>query len=357
MASGTLEVIAELAIAQANEGHRVHVAHSCRPETPADGFLDQRFPSPISRSVLPMASAVSVLSDLRACLALRRLVRQFSPNVLHLHSSKAGAVGRIALLFFRGSPKVFYSPHGFSFLRRDVSSSVRLVFRMAEFALSRMNGFIVACSPSEAAIAKRVLRIDRVFLVENAVAMAALPVASHGVRERPVVVSSGRLCYQKAPWRFFALARELSSHGADFVWIGDGPTDYPGIESRPIPENVRITGWVPRESLVRILAESDVYALLSLWEGMPLVLIEAQAIGLPAVVSDSIGSKDVIVDGETGFVCETPEVWTRRVSELLESRQLRLQQGLAARSRAREKYDVPRMHRDMMSVYTSNGFT
>jgi glycosyltransferase involved in cell wall biosynthesis len=178
-----------------------------------------------------------------------------------------------------------------------------------------------------------------------------LPLAAHGSRERLVVVASGRLCYQKAPWRFFELACKLEQTGVEFVWIGDGATDSGTLGRPEVPPNVRITGWLPRESVVQLLAESDIYVLLSLWEGMPLVLIEAQAIGLPAVVSDCVGSRDVVVDGETGFICNTQELWCRRVADLLADRALRVRLGLAASVRARERYDTRRMHRDMKAVY------
>lgn len=353
MASGTMEVIADLSGAQSRDGHSVYVAHTVRPETPSEEFLDRRFDRAVVRTRLLPLSMSSPIGTFRAFLELRRIIRTWRPDILHLHSSKAGALGRVVCLSLREAPRVFYSPHGFSFLRQDVAPWVRWFFLAAERLLSRMCGTIVACSGSELQVARQARLSRRMALVENSIAVEGLPVADHVRKVRPVVVSSGRLCYQKAPWRFFSLARSLEHLDADFIWIGDGQADFRG-QYEPLPGNVRVTGWIARDEVIRILSESDVYVLLSLWEGMPLVLIEAQAIGLPAVVTDSVGSRDVVLDGETGYICTSEDEWIRRVTSLISDEILRARLGSAAASRARDRYNVPRMYRDIMRVYVQD---
>ena len=93
----------------------------------------------------------------------------------------------------------------------------------------------------------------------------------------------------------------------------------------------------------------------SLWEGMPLALIEAQASGLPAVVSDVVGNRDVVINGETGFVCKSDEELLQKTRLLIEDADLRRHMGRAARAMASVRFSVDRMHREMMAVYESAG--
>src|SRR5438445_723782 len=124
MAAGVMQVLAQLARAQAEAGATVHVVHSLRVDTPPDVALTALLPAPISREIVPMVTTPSLVADARGLLALARAIRRYQPDVVHLHSSKAGALGRV-LCKILGVSRVFYSPHGFSFLREDVSALKR----------------------------------------------------------------------------------------------------------------------------------------------------------------------------------------------------------------------------------------
>ena len=103
-----------------------------------------------------------------------------------------------------------------------------------------------------------------------------------------------------------------------------------------------------------LLAQADIFVLPSLWEGMPLALIEAQAAGLPAVVSDVVGNRDVVIHGETGFVCKTDAELLQKTRLLIEDADLRRRMGQAAREMAAKRFSVERMHSEMMMVYKNS---
>ena len=84
---------------------------------------------------------------------------------------------------------------------------------------------------------------------------------------------------------------------------------------------------------------------------MPLSLIEAQVAGLPAVVSDVVGCRDVVKDGVTGFVCRSDDELAVRLKQLIDDPALRHKMGRAAREIGLERFSIARMHREMMSVY------
>jgi hypothetical protein len=115
---------------QVAAGHTVVLAHSIRHDTPAD--LDERFAFLAKRVLVPMVTEVSVFKDAFSVWRLAALLRQEQPDVVHLHSSKAGVLGRVAAWLagrrLRKNTHVFYSPHGFAFFKaRRVGCKAKVV--------------------------------------------------------------------------------------------------------------------------------------------------------------------------------------------------------------------------------------
>lgn len=351
LGAGVVHSISQLARIQANDGFDVALIHSCRPETPSPDELDRLFPSPIRRIYIPMVTRVSPLKDLRDAIALARLFKQLRPDIIHLHSSKAGVLGRIAALFAGYGRRTFYSPRGFAFLREDVSSNKRLLYLIFERLAALLRGTLVACSGSEAQLAQDRVGHRHVVLVENSAEFEHIKEAKGSATSRARVVTSGRLCYQKAPWRFRDLANGLNDLSADFIWIGGGELEHFLSIRDGDSVSLTSTGWLNRAEVLAELSQSDIFVMTSLWEGMPLSLIEAQAAGLPAVVPDVVGCRDIVRHGETGFVCTSDNELALRLRDLIENRELRQTMGRAARKMAKERFSVERMHKEMIKVY------
>ncbi len=351
LGGGVVNSIAQLVQAQSADGMSVTVAHSIRSETPKEEDLQKLFPAPAKRIVLPMVTSVSPLNDFRGLIAIIRLIKLLQPDIVHLHSSKAGVLGRIASWLMNLESRTFYSPRGFSFLRLDVTNVTRQMYIASEKIASLFGGTLIACSASEAQCAIDYLAGKKVVLVENCVDTAAVLTAQPLQTDRVRVVTSGRICYQKAPWRFRQLATSCDSPNVDFVWIGDGELLQHLQVSGLMPVNLMVTGWMHRSQVFEEIARSDIFLLSSLWEGMPLSLIEAQVAGLPAVVSDVVGCRDVVKDGVTGFVCRSDDELAARLKQLIDDPALRHKMGRAAREIGLERFSIARMHREMMSVY------
>ncbi len=330
------------------------VLHSVRPDTPVD-LLPGLYPPPIDRRVMPMVTAINPAADMKALWQIRALLKSENPDVIHLHSSKAGVLGRLAALLTGKRDQVFYSPRGFAFLREDVSPGKQKLFLNLERVASKLGGTVIGCSGTEADLARAEVGHARTCLVENSVDLSVVPVATGSTDGRVRVVTSGRICYQKAPWRFRDMAVGCVDLPADFIWLGDGDLRADLLVNGAFPEDMRIAGWLPRAGVYAELAKADIFVLPSLWEGMPLALIEAQAAGLPAVVSDVVGNRDVVIDGETGFVCKTDADLLQKTRWLIEDADLRWRMGQAAREVAAVRFSVGRMHREMMAVYKGIG--
>lgn len=348
LAAGVGHYLVLVANAQTKMGHEVIIAHSVRPDTPVE-HLDQMYDSAIRRVVIPMVTKPSPVADTKAIIGLMGLLQTVRPDVVHLHSSKAGVLGRLASKVAFAKTKVFYSPHGFAFLRQDVSRLKQRIFLMFEQVGSWLGGTLVACSATEADLAKKIVGCRSVVLVENATNLTEIP-AWQGRRDEVVrVLNSGRISYQKNPSCFQQVAAGCRDLPVSFTWMGEG-----GLASTLISDgSIEVAGWQPREVLMERLAQADIFLMPSLWEGMPLALIEAQAVGLPAVVSDVVGCRDAVIDGETGFVCKTTDELIAKTRLLIENPGLRRKLGNNAASCAKSRFDVMRLNRELIELYQS----
>ncbi|MFM0513861.1 glycosyltransferase [Paraburkholderia sp. RL17-373-BIF-A] len=351
LGGGVLHCVALLANRQAAAGDQVVVLHSMRQDTPPTAKLDQLFDPRVHRQVVDMHTSIGahdIVSVFRLLIALFRE----RPDIVHLHSSKAAALGRIAARFLGITAHTIYSPHGFAFLKEDISPLKAKLFLLIERMLHATGGHIVACSKSELRYARMLLLgAERTSLVENAVKLDGFDPGGHRqAGEAVVVCTSARVTYQKAPWRFTRLAQNIAgTSNAHFVWIGDGEAD--AIDRWIDRDAIQLTGWIPAGDLRRRLLQSDIFVLPSLWEGMPIALIEAQAAGLPAVASRIVGNRDVIVHGVTGFLANDDEQLEHYTRQLIDDAELRQRMGAAATAHARARFGDTQFFRSYVGAY------
>jgi glycosyltransferase involved in cell wall biosynthesis len=350
LGAGVAHSISQLAKAQLDTAS-VFLIYSRRPDTPSEDKLDLLFPHPILRIEVDMVTPLSPYRDIVSIFTLHRFFKSIQPRIIHLHSSKAGALGRLAFCFLNRNISLFYSPRGFSFLRRDISRTYRLFFLYAERFLALLPGTLIACSATEAELAHNSVKHKRVTIVENCVELDKVISSSSKNKQRIKVATSGRICFQKAPWKFSEIASHYSDKLLEFVWIGGGDL----LELSPLPRgslaSLKVTGWLDRSAVLHELSLSDIFVMTSLWEGMPLSLIEAQAAGLPAVVPDVIGCRDIVLHEKTGFVCKSHDEMVFYLDKLIYNAELRRFLGANAREIAFQRFSLARMHEQMIKVY------
>lgn len=210
---------------------------------------------------------------------IRGVVSDLEPHVVHAHSSHGGAFTRLAIV--RSRHRIVYTPHCYAFERRDVSRFVRAAFWAAEALLAPNTSVFAACSTRESALSRWPQARARRILVPN-----IAPVGSRSVvrpEGPPLVVGGGRLSPQKDP-EFFALTIESLRHllpDLRAVWLGDGDAAF---RRRLEHAGVRVTGWLPRASVLEGLSAAHLYLHSARWEGFPLMVAEATALGVPTLV-------------------------------------------------------------------------
>lgn len=343
---GVLSMLTQLSNRAAAAGVGVTILHSIRQETPKN-FLKLFHPA-VKLTYVSMFREVSVKNDWTSLWNLVRKLKECDPSVVHLHSSKAGVLGRAAARIAAPQARVFYSPHGLAFLRRDVSPAKQFAYLSFERIAARMGGTIVACSKSEQREIETKMHTRTTRMIENGVNVTEIPPRIESHAGEVLVGMSGRASYQKNHEAFMKLAVDLHSPSVKFLWIGGNLEELPG----QLPGGaVSCSGWVTRERALELTSELDIYVQTSRWEGMPIALIEAQVAGIPAVVTDVVGNRDVVQHGVTGFVASRVEEMAKYVALLRDDPQLRARMGVAARESASKRFSMDAIFRQWLSVY------
>jgi glycosyltransferase involved in cell wall biosynthesis len=315
-------------------------------------------------SIVAMAPGVAPLHDAKAIWQLRRLLKQNPCDILHLHSSKAGGLGRLAA---RGlGCRVIYSPHCFSFLRRDSPWAPR-VYELAERSLAGQADLLLAVSEAEGrlAVESGLFTADRVRMLSNALdirefdeQMAKLPPLSSSVGTRTFGLI-GDLRLQKAPMVFLEAARRLRDRNSQvaFVLPLHGPDLAKASQFVHRHEMESCVEFLPAEtSLLALLQRTDVAVLPSLWEGLPYMMLDALASRRPLIASDlpvfrdllsPIDSRLLFPAGDAGALAERMAVWAQLPATELES------VGERGRRCVLENHDHAAWQQQLRAVYRS----
>jgi glycosyltransferase involved in cell wall biosynthesis len=289
--------------------------------------------------------------DPLALVELVVLMRRIRPKIVHLNSSKAGFVGRLAAKLAR-VPISIFTVHGWSF--RPHSGGRRLAALALERLIRPLTTVMVF--PAEATrsdgLAARTCAPEQSVVIPNAVPLAPTAAArSNG--DVPLVVSVARLSAQKDVSTLIRALALLQPDGWRAAVIGDG-NERAAIEreisARGLDSRVELLG--DRDDVPEMLARADIFALSSRWEALPISILEAMAAGLPVVATEVDGVPELVVDGETGFLVPSghPEELAAAITRLLEDEKARKAMGSAGRARVADRFAIEafgRAHRDL----------
>ena len=301
-----------------------------------------------------MGRSISPGRDIQALLALRKKIRQFSPHLVSLHSSKAGAVGRLACLGMR--LPVIYTPHCWAFAEGFPNANI---YRWIERCLAPFATRIITVCEQERdyGLSQGVGTSAKTICVHNGVTDLDRSSNLHDDRttdQAPLILMVARFEEQKDQE---LLLRSLGDN-RDLDWrltlVGDGPLKETceevarqcGISSR-----VEFAGYSNR--VESYLGRADIFALITHWEGFPRSILEAMRAGLPVIVSDVGGCGESVSDGVTGRVVRHGDRkhLAGALRELISDHELRLDMGSRAREAYAEKFTFDIMYKKYLNVY------
>jgi glycosyltransferase involved in cell wall biosynthesis len=263
---------------------------------------------PVAHVRLDLRRAIAPSADLAALARLVRVVRDLKPDLIHAHSSKAGAIARLARLFSPRLP-VLYTPHGYAFAGHFNHSAERLAYRLVERALAPLASRVVCVCEAEARLARSVGPSSRVRVIHNGIAPAPEGDADPRVAELthggPVIGALTLLRPGKGLETLIAALPEvLARHGdARVAIVGEGPDlDALQAQSRTLGVADAVHFLGPSTDPLSALRGMDVFVHPSWAEAFPYVILEAMSLARPILASDVGGIGEAVIDGESGVL-------------------------------------------------------
>lgn len=288
---------------------------------------------------------ISLINDFIAFLKIYRVLRKEKFDIVHIHTSKAGLLGRLAAKLAR-TPIIIHTPHGHVFFGYFGSFKTKM-FILLEKLASCLTDKIVALTNGEKEdyLAYKVARKEKLAVISSGVDLNRYKEPSSeekknfkkelGVLENSLVVGTvGRLVPVKGPESLIEASKIIVSKYPDtyFLFVGDGPLRQ-SLEMKAIQigvkKNIIFLGW--RDDVSKIISIFDIFVLPSLNEGMGRVLVEAMALQKPIVASRVGGIPDLVSHGKNGFLVppKNPMKLAKYIMILLEDQGKRETMGLA----------------------------
>ena len=289
-----------------------------------------------------MYRALNPVKDLKAVMQAVKIIRKEKPDLVHCHSAKGGVIGRFAA-FLTGT-KVAYTAHAFSFLSAE-SAKKKKIFVLLE-KIAKLNSYLLACSGSERELGIKVVgfKEKKAFAWNNAVP-DSLPLIAKNPRiaksELPIpkeeeryITSIGRPSYQKNPLFMVEVAHGIHLKHPDIKFYLLGVGFYSPmlddmkalIHQYDMDDIFYMLPWLSHEETLMYVNGSMLYFMTSLYEGLPISVIEAMSLGKAIVASDVLGNKDCVKNGYNGYLLPLDEkVFAEKMNELIENDEKRKQ--------------------------------
>lgn len=312
--------------------------------------------------VLKMAHQINPSSDIKVEKALRRIIKQLKPDIVYAHSSKAGALARIADLGLKN--KVIYNPHGWAFNMQQ-SAKKKEMYKWVEKISAHFCDKIVCISDAEkeSALREKICKPSKLQVIYNGIDLEEIKNtiskkrAELNIPEDAFVVGMvGRLSKQKAPDVFVKAAKLIKDKipNAYFLMVGDGELRdqvEEMIHKFNLDSSFLITGWV--DNPTAYMKVMNVGCLLSRWEGFGLVLPEYMACGVPIVATDVDAIPNIIKNGKNGILVDKDDyiLTSNVIIKLFNDEQFRYDLIKLEKAVVKQKYSVKRVIKENIIMY------
>ena len=311
---------------------------------------------------LEMVQPIAPVRDVRALAGLAGIVRTWRPDLIHVHGSKAGTLGRLARYANPSTPLAF-TPHQYAFANYFRRRAVRSVFLVIERAMSPLASMVIAVCEVERNLALKI-GARRARVVYNGIDFVPADGPDPrlaALRERgPVIFAVAELHPRKGLMTLLdAMTRVLAVHpDATLAIAGEGPQREAllrRIAALGIAPSVRLLGLV--DDVPAVLAGADVFVNAAWAEAFPYSVLEAMAAERPIVATDAGGTGEAIEDDVTGRLVARFDAdgLARAILELLEDRERAARLAAAARERMLERFTFERMVAGTLDAYAELG--
>lgn len=339
-----------LAMALQDIGHRVQVLTGEKGKF--TDTLEKLSIDVISSSVL--RRSIHLIDDLKAFREILEIITNNSPDMVSLHSSKAGILGRLACYFSHQKPCIF-TAHGWAFTE-GVPRLKQAIYKIVEKLIEPLASKIICVSEYDRTLGIAAgMNSNRLVAIHNGMpdipsCLRADPGQSNPVR----LIMIARMDTQKDHSTLIQAIQTIDNIKLQLV--GDGPNQEiirNQVEELDLTDYVDFLGY--RSEIADILAKAQVFLLISNWEGFPRATLEAMRAGLPVIVSDVGGASEAVIEGKTGYYVPKGdvEILRQRILHLVNHAELRQQMGQEARKHYEQNFTFDQMFQKTLAVYES----
>ncbi|WP_281645885.1 glycosyltransferase family 4 protein [Parendozoicomonas sp. Alg238-R29] len=297
---------------------------------------------------------ISLYSDLKAYLDIKESIKNISPDLIALHSSKAGLLGRLAASSQK-IPSVF-TAHGWSFAD-GVPKVKKFIYKNIEKIAASYGDRIINVSECDRRLALKykVGRESSHVTIHNGI--KDLAVQSKRRKKKCdviMLVMVARFCDQKDHDTLLRALSEIKNLSWNLMLVGGGERES---EVRALSDSLGLSSRVEFmgvcENVSDILSRSDVFVLTSHWEGLPISIVEAMRVGLPVVASDVGGVEEQLKEKLSWGLVKRGDVGDlkSKLELLIEDDELRCQLGEESREVFFDGFRFEKMYRDICGVY------
>ena len=338
---GAQKVCIDLCNSAIKDGHEVAVASM------EGGYLWGQLPSEVNQYFLKnLVKPIKPLKDIKVVLELLKVKKDFKPDIIHLHSSKAGVLGRIIGLGMKN--RVVYTVHGFDSIRL-----VHRIFLPLERILQHVCGAIVGVSDYDNKNLKSEKITKNVSTIYNGISELSINKESafpFEVSNKKVVMTIARIAPPKQFDLFLDVARNF---GTDclFIWIGGEPNlSLEDIYNKyDVPENVKLMGDVPNAS--KYINLCDLFVLFSNFEGLPMTIIEAMSQKKAIVASDVGGIYELVDDTNGKLIKNDAKEVTNAIKAILEDNSKKKNMEIESYNKYNKNFTLEKMWESYKNIY------
>lgn len=352
-----------------SEGYELVGISSAGPDVPAIEAAGVR------HIAVPMTRSVTPLADIRSLVALWKVFRQEGFTIVHTHNPKPGLLAQLAARL-AGVPVVIHTIHGLYF-HEHMGPAVRKFYVLLETLAARCSDVIFSQNKEDlqTCISERICPPQRIKYLGNGIDLSlfnasnllhwdeAQKRAQYGIPEGVKVVGFvGRFTIEKGFVSFLKASREIVSRFKDvrFLIIGGVDADKKDAVSPSLSQELgvaeycRFVGLQPNAGLPGLYALMDVLVLPSNREGLPRCVIEAAAMGVPAVVTDVKGNREVVEHGRNGLLVPFGDIdaLAGAILDVVTDTTKARAMGEEGRRIARERFDEQVVFKKVMREYS-----
>lgn len=347
--------VRDLSINLKNDGHDVLVV------TGEHGALTEQLKSlGINFKVIPsIVREINFFLDIQSIIRLVRVTLEFKPDLIGLHSSKAGILGRVSSFFTR-TPVVF-TAHGWAFAD-GVSEKQKKLYVKIERIFSRLAKKIITVSEQDKELALKlgVACNNKQVVIHNGVDLKEVNSPANSAKKsygEPVeMIMVARFSEQKDHETLFEALSKIKELNWNLSLVGKGPKIE---ETKKLALDLglkdRVSFLGQRDDVDSLLRKSDIFLLISNWEGYPLSILEAMREGLPIIASDVGGVREAVTDNRNGYLIPYKDVTTLadRIVSMINDNELRLEFIENNKMDFIERHTTEKMYEKTVELYAS----